>query len=375
MIQVVEDTCKLVSSADPQKTKPIHQVSGCASHKEHTTPCENGHGSEGSSIPNDATSKVAKVSQKVQQQIKDVYENHAIFPEDIDFENAWRMGGGAFCDVYEVSMNNQTLAMKTLSKQTMAHASPKQIAQAAADLARESALLSDAEHENIVKMHGISPGSLLEEGGEIVLDDEKKSFFILMDRLRMTLDEKIMKWKREEGRSMPPSWRVRRRHQQRQDHLWERLEDALALARGLQYLHEKNIIHCDIKPDNVGFDRNGVLKIFDFGLAMKAKTHDAKIRGAAGTPDYMAPEIHAKQPYGKKVDVFAFAMTLWQMCALEHRPAYEVGCDGRPNMEKWWPAELREVMAKCWCAEPDNRPSFDEVTKSIEKILLEGRER
>jgi len=268
-------------------------------------------------------------------------------------------------------MNNQTLAMKRLSSYSMAQASPKQIARAAADLAKESYLLSITEHENIVKMHGISPGSLLEEDGEIVLDedDEKKSFFILMDRLRMTLDEKITKWKREETRSMPPSWRVRRKHQQRLDHLLGRLEDAVALARGLRYLHEKNIIHCDIKPDNIGFDRNGILKIFDFGLAMKSKTDDAKIRGAAGTPDFMAPEVHAKQPYGKKVDVFAFGMTLWQMCALEHRPLYECGCDDRPRMEKWWPSELMDLMSKCWSADPDDRPSFDEVAESIEKIL------
>eukprot|EP00540_Astrosyne_radiata_P018078 CAMPEP_0116853734 /NCGR_PEP_ID=MMETSP0418-20121206/18117_1 /TAXON_ID=1158023 /ORGANISM="Astrosyne radiata, Strain 13vi08-1A" /LENGTH=368 /DNA_ID=CAMNT_0004486249 /DNA_START=57 /DNA_END=1163 /DNA_ORIENTATION=+ len=309
------------------------------------------------------TAQAPRVSHRLLQQTESICEAYAIQPGDIDFDNEKRLGGGAWCSVYEVSMNEQRLAMKRLAPDVMMCATPKQIAGAATDMVREAAILSITNHENIVKLHGISAGTLL-QNGEVTFDDEEKEFFFLMDKLESTLDDRIRRWRREERGS---AWRLRRKCHHRPDLLFERLEVALEMARGLKYLHERKIVHGDIKPGNVGFDDNGVLKIFDFGLARKLKHRDDTTAGAVGTPAYMAPEIHDQKPYGQKADIFSFALTLWQLCTLESRPpqCYKQ----RPELPKWWPVELSTLMAVCWSAEPNGRPSCDDIIKSIENIL------
>lgn len=59
------------------------------------------------------------------------------------------------------------------------------------------------------------------------------------------------------------------------------------LAEALRYVHQKGVMHRDLKPDNVLLDSNGSIKLADFGLALAAKT----VRQYAGTPNYLAPEV------------------------------------------------------------------------------------
>eukprot|EP00540_Astrosyne_radiata_P017494 CAMPEP_0116840680 /NCGR_PEP_ID=MMETSP0418-20121206/10498_1 /TAXON_ID=1158023 /ORGANISM="Astrosyne radiata, Strain 13vi08-1A" /LENGTH=365 /DNA_ID=CAMNT_0004471011 /DNA_START=37 /DNA_END=1134 /DNA_ORIENTATION=+ len=327
------------------------------------------------SCGDDHDSTIPKISEQVQRNLGKLPKRCFIQPDQVDLSKKMRLGCGAFCEVHKVvtTKDQQTLAMKHLSPKAMHHQSPRHISGCATDLSREAALLATINHENIINLHGISAGSMIEDG-IVVVDDEKKGFFILLDRLKTTLDRKIIKWRKEENASMPPSWRIRKHNQHRRKLLWERLEVALEIVKGLQYLHDVHrIVHCDIKPDSIGFDENGVVKIFDFGLAMKLNSDTDAIRGFGGTRLYMAPEIHQHEPYGRKVDVFAFAMTLWQMCALEDIPVYVHGCDDRPQMQGWWPKELRELMAQCWSADPDDRPSCKEIVSRIENMLSERR--
>eukprot|EP00540_Astrosyne_radiata_P023230 CAMPEP_0116866988 /NCGR_PEP_ID=MMETSP0418-20121206/26366_1 /TAXON_ID=1158023 /ORGANISM="Astrosyne radiata, Strain 13vi08-1A" /LENGTH=290 /DNA_ID=CAMNT_0004502747 /DNA_START=86 /DNA_END=955 /DNA_ORIENTATION=+ len=228
-----------------------------------------------------------------QQQIpsRGLQKKKSILPQDVDFQSKRHLGRGTFCEVHEVSMNRQTFAMKRVSSRAVAHSTPRAIAAATTDLAREAALLATTKHENIVQMHGISTGSLMSRGGSIVSNDDEDGFFILVDRLETTLDRKIIQWQTEQKRSS--SWNIRKNQQQRLDRLMDRLEVALGIAKGLKYLHEKKIVHCDIRPENIGFDQDGVVKLFDFGLAMKLKHgKDKTIQGTAGSRAYMAPEIH-----------------------------------------------------------------------------------
>ena len=83
--------------------------------------------------------------------------------------------------------------------------------------------------------------------------------------------------------------------------LRRRLEIAVGLAHALKYLHEKNIVYRDLKPDNVGFDGDGVVKLFDFGLACKlpftgGEDSTYALTSNAGSPWYMAPEVWLDLP-------------------------------------------------------------------------------
>lgn len=81
---------------------------------------------------------------------------------------------------------------------------------------------------------------------------------------------------------------------------------------GLSYIHSQNIIHMDIKPDNVLLDINMQVKVGDFGLAMKADDENAKTR-MAGTLSYMAPEIIGKEGALKKSDIWSLAVMAYEL--------------------------------------------------------------
>jgi serine/threonine protein kinase len=106
-----------------------------------------------------------------------------------------------------------------------------------------------------------------------------------------------------------------------------RAEAAVAIARGLEYLHygcTAQIVHCDIKPDNILLDDRRIPKITDFGIARlldgdKLKQTITHVRGTLG---YLAPEwFSSERKVDSKVDVFSFGVVLLEMiCCRKHPP-------------------------------------------------------
>lgn len=79
------------------------------------------------------------------------------------------------------------------------------------------------------------------------------------------------------------------------------------LSSALSYLHSLNIVHRDVKPENLLIsDTNGIksLKLGDFGLAVEIEDNE-RLYSVCGTPTYVAPEILAETGYGKEVDIWA----------------------------------------------------------------------
>ncbi|XP_014519533.1 G-type lectin S-receptor-like serine/threonine-protein kinase LECRK2 [Vigna radiata var. radiata] len=110
----------------------------------------------------------------------------------------------------------------------------------------------------------------------------------------------------------------------------QRIEMALGVARGLLYLHEEcntQIIHCDIKPENVLLDANYIAKIADFGLSKLLNKDQTRTNtNLRGTMGYMAPEWLRSAPITAKVDIYSFGVMLLEMiCCRRHIECCEDG--------------------------------------------------
>ncbi|KAB2069257.1 hypothetical protein ES319_A08G085300v1 [Gossypium barbadense] len=178
----------------------------------------------------------------------------------------------------------------------------------------------------------------------------------------------------------------------------QRTEIAVGIARGLCYLHEEcspQIIHCDIKPQNILLDDYYEARISDFGLSKLLGTDQSftntNIRGTKG---YVAPEWFKTVPVSVKVDVYSFGVLLLEIICCRRNVAMDVGEVERAILTDWAcdcflegavdalvdsDAEAlsdkmkleRFVMAALWCIQEDIsfRPTMKKVLLMLEGII------
>ena len=135
------------------------------------------------------------------------------------------------------------------------------------------------------------------------------------------------------------------------------------------------------KPDNVGFDAQGNVKIFDFGFARELHMISDK-NEVAGTPKYMAPECFMKHKGTCLAsDVYSFSIVLWQICTLR-RPFSNIKSqseytlrvawqDKRPTLKPVYSASLRKLLTQCWDKNPTKRPTFTSLRKTLESTICD----
>ena len=82
-------------------------------------------------------------------------------------------------------------------------------------------------------------------------------------------------------------------------------------------MHAKNILHRDIKTQNIFITTNGVLKLGDFGISRELESIDAKAGTSCGTPLFMPPEVCLGKPYDNKADVWAVGVILYELITLK----------------------------------------------------------
>lgn len=84
------------------------------------------------------------------------------------------------------------------------------------------------------------------------------------------------------------------------------------VVKALQFLRQNNIIHCDLKPDNILIDSNGYLRLTDFGLSFDGQ-NGRQLSNLVGTPDYMAPEIILMQKHNFSCDYWSLGVMIYEM--------------------------------------------------------------
>lgn len=217
-------------------------------------------------------------------------------------------------------------------------------------------------------------------------------FFIILDRLYLTLDKKIKEWAKL-SRSYAGSifgWGAKKVEQERL--LEERLLVAYDLSSAFRYMHEHRLVYRDTKQENIGFDVRGDVKLFDFGLSkcmsQALKAHDSigrevygyELTPRTGSIPYMAPEVAKCKRYDEKCDVFSFAILLWEILAMKRafyhysrKEFYDqvVRFEERPWIQRQWPPLTRLLMRDAWDDNPQKRPDMKSVSAMIRGDLNE----
>ena len=93
------------------------------------------------------------------------------------------------------------------------------------------------------------------------------------------------------------------------------------ICLGLKHVHDRKILHRDIKCQNVFLTKANIIKLGDFGIARVLKHTVEVAKSMVGTPYYLSPEIIESRPYSFKSDIWSLGVMLYELCAL--KPPFE----------------------------------------------------
>ena len=247
---------------------------------------------------------------------------------------------------------------------------------------RETILMLNLNHMHVMKLYGYFQGiEKIEKLKEIYKDspnrlyqeetEDKNMYFLVLDLMSNGSLENYYIKHRDSGGSIE------------QDFIIKIFKQILS---GLKYLHGNNVIHRDIKLDNILLDENNNAKISDFGISAVYKNNDFSESGAknnalisnftrAGRRDFAAPEIINHQNgmvYDPKVDIFSLGLTM--LCLVSNKFPISLCNKQRQITENYIEEKYNEYLIKLIkrmiSFEPELRPNSNEALDELNKIEI-----
>ncbi|MFS7966988.1 putative protein kinase TKL-Pl-6 family [Helianthus anomalus] len=268
-----------------------------------------------------------------------------------DLEEVKELGSGTYGAVYHGKWKGSDVAIKRIKASCFA-GRPSERERLIADFWKEALILSSLHHPNVVSFYGIvrdGPDGSLATVTEFMVNGSLKQFLQKKDR---TIDRR------------------------------KRLIIAMDASFGMEYLHEKNIVHFDLKCENLLVNMRDphrpICKIGDLGLS-KVKQHTMVSGGVRGTLPWMAPELLSGKSnmVSEKIDVYSFGIVMWELLTGDE-PYRDMHCASiiggivnnslRPTIPTWCDPEWKALMESCWSADPTERPSFSEISQKLRNM-------
>ncbi|XP_031812239.1 proto-oncogene tyrosine-protein kinase receptor Ret [Sarcophilus harrisii] len=261
-----------------------------------------------------------------------------------------------------------TVAVKMLKE----NASPSELK----DLLSEFNLLKQVNHPHVIKLYGACS-----QDGPLYLIVEYAKYGSLRSFLR-------------ESRKVGPSYMGGNgnRNSSYLDNPDERaltmgdlISFAWQISRGMHYLAEMKLVHRDLAARNVLVAEGRKMKISDFGLSRDVYEEDSYVKRSKGRipVKWMAIESLFDHIYTTQSDVWSFGVLLWEIVTLGGNPYPGIPPERLFNLLKTGyrmerpencSEEMYNLMLHCWKQEPDKRPTFGEISKDLEKMMVKSRD-
>uniref|UniRef100_H2V9H6 Proto-oncogene tyrosine-protein kinase receptor Ret n=1 Tax=Takifugu rubripes TaxID=31033 RepID=H2V9H6_TAKRU len=244
------------------------------------------------------------------------------------------------------------------------------------DLLSEFTLLKQVNHPHVIKMYGACS-----QDGPLYLIVEYAKYGSLRNFLR-------------ESRKVGPSYMGRDAN--RNSSYLENPDDraltmgdlisfAWQISRGMQYLAEMKLVHRDLAARNVLVAEGRKMKISDFGLSRDVYEEDSYVKRSKGRipVKWMAIESLFDHIYTTQSDVWSFGVLLWEIVMLGGNPYPGIAPERLFNLLKTGyrmerpencSEEMYNLMLRCWKQEPDKRPTFSDISKELEKMMVKSRD-
>ncbi|NXG02002.1 NEK11 kinase, partial [Sakesphorus luctuosus] len=251
-----------------------------------------------------------------------------------------KLGNGSFGSVYLVSDRKakQGEELKVLKEISIGDLKPNETVEANL----EAQLLSKLDHPAIVKFYA----SFV----------ERDSFCIITEYCEGgDLDFKIQEYK-DSGKMFTQS---------------QVIDWFIQLLLGVNYMHERRILHRDLKAKNI-FLKDNLLKIGDFGVSCLLMGSCDLATTFTGTPYYMSPEVLKHQGYNTKSDIWSLGCILYEMCCMNHAftgqnflsVVLKIVEGETPSLPDRYPSKLNAVLCSMLNKNPSLRPAAAEILKT-----------